>query len=336
MSGNVKGKSHLKLHRFSVIDTDSRDAMRDVFVHRYGAKGFDSRKNAQPFRGIANYLGLKTLDLSYGALSCDVSAIFAGNDLVRQQLVLSGQSRIGVGQMQFDVDTSGAAVIPSESDFRCDFRGDFSQLFLRIPATALRTRLSGLLGRPIASNIEFEIGPVHQTPEQMRLRRLIEYFIGEIDRDDGSLGQFQLAEFEQLLIVSFLTANPHKFSHLLQGEELAASPWQVRRVEEYIEANWQRPLTIEELASETGVGVRSMFITFKKARGYTPMSFLQRVRLQHARRMLQAPGAATSVTAVGLLCGFHNAGHFARYYRQAFNELPSATLAAAKGARRKA
>jgi transcriptional regulator GlxA family with amidase domain len=105
-------------------------------------------------------------------------------------------------------------------------------------------------------------------------------------------------------------------------------------VEEYIEANWRRALTIEEIAEETGVGVRSMFLTFKRARGYTPMSFLQRVRLEQARRMLQTPDETTSVTAVGLWCGFHNAGHFARYYRQAFNELPSATLAMAKGARR--
>jgi transcriptional regulator GlxA family with amidase domain len=29
-------------------------------------------------------------------------------------------------------------------------------------------------------------------------------------------------------------------------------------------------------------------------------------------------------------CGFLNAGHFARYYRQAVGELPSATLANAR------
>jgi len=50
--------------------------------------------------------------------------------------------------------------------------------------------------------------------------------------------------------------------------------------------------------------------------------------------MLQAPNEQTSVTAVGLTCGFHNAGHFARYYRQAFNELPSTTLYNAKGTSR--
>ena len=39
----------------------------------------------------------------------------------------------------------------------------------------------------------------------------------------------------------------------------------------------------------------------------------------------------TTVTAVGLACGFINLGHFARYYQAEFGELPSETLARAKG-----
>jgi AraC-like DNA-binding protein len=323
-----------RLRRFPVIDTDNRDAMRDTLVHRYGASGFDSHDDAEAFRGVANYLRLKNLDLSYGALSADATAIFSGDDLIRQQFVLSGHSNIAFGRSRASVGDKDAALIPPLTDFRCGFHGDFSQLFLRIPAAALRSKLSSLLGRAIGLTVEFAPGLVHQTPEQMQLRRLIDYFVGEVDRPGTTLTEFHLAEYEQLLIVSFLTANTHNFSHLLQGAMPEAAPWQVRRVEDYIEANWRRALTIEEIAEQTGVGVRSMFLTFKRTRGYTPMSFLQRIRLEQARRMLQTPDEATSVTAVSLQCGFHNAGHFARYYRQAFNELPSATLAEAKGARR--
>lgn len=113
----------------------------------------------------------------------------------------------------------------------------------------------------------------------------------------------------------------------------SVAPWPVRIVENYLEANWDRPVTIEEIARETGVGVRSLFLSFKKARGYSPMSFLLRVRLYHARRMLEAPNATTSVTSVRSRCGFKNASHFARYYRAAFGELPSTTLAMAIRAR---
>jgi len=326
-----KEQPRAKLRRFQLLDTDSLDTMRDVIVHRYGARYFDRRRNKEKngFRGVVSYLAMKNLDLSYG-LSTDISATFLGNESVRQQFVLSGRSQIAVAQSQFEVSEGNAAILPAESEFRCEYHGEFSQLLLRIPETALRSKLAGVIGRSVTRNVGFEIGPGRKTPAQQRLQRLIHFFVEELDREGAELTDFQLAEFEQLLIVSFLDANPHSFSHLMQARAPAAAPWQVRLVEEYIETNWDRPITIEKLAQETGVGVRNIFVTFKKTREYTPMAFLQRVRLEHARRMLQMATETTSVTTVGLTCGFLNAGHFARYYRQAFNELPSATLAAAR------
>lgn len=100
--------------------------------------------------------------------------------------------------------------------------------------------------------------------------------------------------------------------------------------EEYLSANWDKAITIEELAQHTNIGVRSLFAIFREQRGYTPMAFLQTVRLRHAREMLQSPAASASVLSISLKCGFLNAGHFARYYRQAFGELPSAKLANAR------
>jgi transcriptional regulator GlxA family with amidase domain len=50
------------------------------------------------------------------------------------------------------------------------------------------------------------------------------------------------------------------------------------------------------------------------------------VRLKHARRMLAAPNAETTVTLVAFACGFGNLGHFARDYRETFGERPSETL----------
>ena len=101
---------------------------------------------------------------------------------------------------------------------------------------------------------------------------------------------------------------------------------QVRRAEAYVEANWEQPLSIEALAHVTGVSARTLFHSFRKSRGYSPMDFVKRIRLNHARRMLQDTRNATSVTDVAFTCGFGNLGHFSGYYRRAFGETPSATL----------
>ncbi len=120
----------------------------------------------------------------------------------------------------------------------------------------------------------------------------------------------------------------HAFRHVRTGDVgvLEAAFWQVRRAEAYIEANWEQPLTIEALALVAGVSARTLFHSFKKSRGYSPMDFVKRIRLNHARRMLQDTHNSTSVTDVAFTCGFGNLGHFSGYYRRAFGETPSATL----------
>jgi AraC-like DNA-binding protein len=55
--------------------------------------------------------------------------------------------------------------------------------------------------------------------------------------------------------------------------------------------------------------------------------FAKLIRLRRARELLLKFDSRQSVTAVAFACGFSNLGHFARDYRAAFDELPSATLA---------
>jgi transcriptional regulator GlxA family with amidase domain len=138
-----------------------------------------------------------------------------------------------------------------------------------------------------------------------------------------------LRELEQTILVSFLSANRHTFSDLLEREPKDTLPSHVRLAEEFIEANWDQAISIEKLVEATGVGARAIFRTFQRSRGYSPMAFARMVRLRHAREMLATPDPETSVTSVAFVCGFGNLGHFARDYRETFGERPSETLARA-------
>jgi AraC-like DNA-binding protein len=159
-----------------------------------------------------------------------------------------------------------------------------------------------------------------------RLQRILLFLADQLDGAEAKIPDQVLAEYEQLVMVSFLTANRHNHSHLLDRAPRAPGPWQVRLVEEYIEANWRAPLDIETLAAVTGGSTRSIFKAFKEARGVSPMAFIKRVRLENARRALQRLDETMSVIDVASQCGFLSPGHFARDYRIAFGELPSETL----------
>ena len=125
----------------------------------------------------------------------------------------------------------------------------------------------------------------------------------------------------------FLLANQHNFRTLLEKQARHAGPWQVRMAEEYIDANWDKPITLELLSGITGASTRSLHEKFKQARGYSPMAFAKQVRLKRARELLLRPAPATSVTTVSSACGFSNLGHFAKDYFKIFGERPSETLA---------
>jgi len=84
-----------------------------------------------------------------------------------------------------------------------------------------------------------------------------------------------------------------------------AGPWQVKRVEEYIEANLDAPFNIEQIAELTGISTRSIYRAFKRSRGYSPMQFARQRRLQQARRMPEGAGQVESVTSVAFRCGFN-------------------------------
>jgi transcriptional regulator GlxA family with amidase domain len=103
----------------------------------------------------------------------------------------------------------------------------------------------------------------------------------------------------------------HNCSRLLQDTPSRLAPTQVRRIEEYIEANWNQPVTIEASALVANASARSIFHSSREHRGYSPMSFVRRVRLRHVREMLGAPNSETTVTRAAFACGFGNLGDFA-------------------------
>ncbi len=326
----------MPLHRFPLLTADAAEATRDpsTFLRPTapnGDAGFELLGYPGEFTAVGNFVRLKTLGVAYLSYSSRVRAHCAGVDAIRQQFCLRGSAVTSFGSHQVQVDPDRPCLIPPRTAAIYDFEKNFSQLVLYVDAAALHSTLSTLIGIPLNEAITFATLADPRSPELRRLQHLVGFLVSELDREDCRLCDLALADFEQTLLVSFLHANPHNFSHLLQRELRRTAPWQVRRAEEFIEASWNRPLTIKMISAATGVSIRNLIKTFRQARGYSPMAFVKRVRLMQARQMLTAPAENTSVTAVAFACGFDNPGHFAGDYRIAFGELPSQTLTKVKG-----
>lgn len=242
-----------------------------------------------------------------------------------------GSAAVTIGKRQFPITPHSSCIVSHGVPAVVEYCRDYEQVMLRINAEALKTKLAAIAGRPIPSDIVFQPNVDLQTPAAQFLRATFDALVQLLDRAGPSFPSLAWAELEQALMVAFLASNPHNYSHWMDGVPPGVAPWQVTRAEDYIEANWHRPLEVEAIAAETGTSGRSLFRAFKQSRGYSPLEFIKHVRLRHARQMVERAGEKTTVMDIAMASGFGDHGRFSKAYRQRFGELPSAALARAKG-----
>lgn len=93
------------------------------------------------------------------------------------------------------------------------------------------------------------------------------------------------------------------------------------------------PITITDLCRTMAVRERTLYLACQDAYGKPPKRLLHELRLNAAKRQLSQPSAQADVTSIALRFGFLHLGRFAVDYRKLFGELPSMTLARARGER---
>ena len=320
------------LRRFPAVRTQDVGELRQRMSGLFSVLSMDLGRDAhRTFEGHLNHRQLKDVGLTYIRYGAALAACVSHGDSFLQGFPLRGHGSYVLDGAEGGVSRSHGVSCGPRADLRVKYSSDFEHLILRINPQRLVRTLSGLIGEPLGPAIRMTT-TVESVPEETAAqRRLLEFVVGELDQTDSPLPRLVLDELERALIVSFLRCNRHNYSHLLEGSVRPVASWQVRFAQEYIEQNWDQPLTVEALALATQTSVRSLFDSFKKSRGISPMHFVRQVRLRHAKQMLMSGRPETTVTSVALDCGFSNLGHFARHYHAAFGEQPSATLRAARG-----
>jgi AraC-like DNA-binding protein len=238
------------------------------------------------------------------------------------------------GRINHWIDGRPAASTPGRAVLHVPGQGlrletePFRLLILSFSADAVRDALRvhrGASGEAVVWPTELPLA----TPAAKSLRALCRWAARELDRPGaGALaGAEAKRAIETTLLMLFLDC---ALDPSAQGKVdwEAATEARVRRVEEWIEAGFAEPVTVDHLARVAGISVRALQNACRRWRGCTPMELLRRRRLHAARQALLRAGPGGTVTAVATGCGFFNFGRFAGDYRRQFGETPSQTLAA--------
>jgi len=319
------------LSNYPVLHSRDPEFVRDRLFNALGATRFDVRGGRDKFAVRANHLQIGGLGLSYCDYTCDVSLGFGEASFLRQIFNISGNGRYQAGGPSGEIKPgSWSSILPAQKPVNLDIEGGYRQFVLRIESDDLLRYLSALLGQDVGGNLVFDETAARR-PAMEALKRRIFHFAQDFNERGTFFSNLAAAEVERMVIMKFLMCHRHNFTHLLLREPLPSSPSAVRAVEEFIEANWDRPVDIQTMAAVANVSARSLFRQFKKDRGYSPADFAKRIRLNRAREMLEQSSDAASVTQIALKCGFQNPGHFARDFRLAFGELPSEALRRSAG-----
>ncbi|MCU0522022.1 MAG: substrate-binding domain-containing protein [Anaerolineae bacterium] len=95
----------------------------------------------------------------------------------------------------------------------------------------------------------------------------------------------------------------------------------VRRAMAYIHERYMEPIARKEIAAYVNLSARHLDRCFTDEIGITPMVYLNRFRLRHARRLLQS--TALNISEVAAAVGFSDSSYFCRVFRRDLGMSPS-------------
>ena len=313
------------LSAFPAFAVSDFDALSGILEAQLGAKFAKLPVEGSDIEARAHAARLGESELWYCAYGMPLSVKFPDGDYLRLQMRHRGVGGTWQDGRLTAVNERQACI--SRAEVEIDFAEDFEQLVWRIPKGKLEQRLALMTGRPVGYALDFSPDLDLATPGGETLRQVFQCLLHAVESGVTPISHLVVRELEQAFISTFLATTDHAGRALLEAPVAKVGPWQVRRAEAHIEANWDKPITIEDLVEVSGASARSLFRTFKESRGCSPLEFARRLRLDHARRMLESPHAATTVTEVAFTCGFGDLGRFAKEFQRCFGELPSQLLA---------
>jgi AraC-like DNA-binding protein len=211
----------------------------------------------------------------------------------------------------------------------------FELLFLRLSRENLVQELEKMLVRGTNTPLVFSPRFQLRTEAGQRFRRLLLSLCNQLSQkskeDHNQRGEekgphwLAARVLENDLVSLLLEAQRHNYTRLLVRSR-DAGPWQVRAAEEYMSANAHLALSLGDICMAAGVSPRTLQHSFQRKRGYTPMRFLRKLRLERVHDDLSQPNQGATVTETASRWGLLHFGRFAAEYQALFGEKPSQTL----------
>jgi AraC family transcriptional regulator len=196
---------------------------------------------------------------------------------------------------------------------RCLFRGPYDVLHLH-----LHNDLIAECARDMTSH---QAAPLcsEATPTKDPVVERLGRSLLDADEVGGSFGQLYV-DCISVAIVARLLALSCQATPCERPRVAELPRWRLKRAIEFIESRLAEPISLADVASETGLTRMHFAAQFRVATGLSPHGYLLRRRIERAQEMLA--GTGRSVVDIALAVGFQNQSHFTAVFKRYAGQPP--------------
>ena len=124
---------------------------------------------------------------------------------------------------------------------------------------------------------------------------------------------------QKLVVVAQRQGGQSQFSPYLSAPQDPGTP--IARVQAHVMEHAGDDYSVARLAAIAGMSARSFARHFTQAAGITPREFIERARVDAARRLLE--GSRQPLKAIAYDCGFGNADNMRRVFQRRLRVSPA-------------
>lgn len=269
------------LDNFPLLRSGDVEEVRSSLARVYAKPVLVPERRVEGFNAIVNICQLQDIGLLYGTFGAALGFEFPAIDYFCQLFPIRGKGETVCGKALSGLTKRTGAVTTADTPHQTKISADYEHLVLQIDASALTEKLAALTGKAIGEPLRMEPLQNFKHPAAKMLQQYVPLLVETLSGAIPPFPDWWIAQTEQLLMTLFLHGHRHNYSHLLEQEVPDAAPRQVRLAEDYMVANAERAISLEEVAEVAGVSPLALFASFKKYRGYSPLEFMARLRSKH-------------------------------------------------------
>lgn len=131
--------------------------------------------------------------------------------------------------------------------------------------------------------------------------------------------EFEVRSALSTLILKLLNYHPAVIQ--IPTEKARRDSERIKTMLEYIQENYQEPLTVAMIAGKAMISESECLRCFRNTIGSTPIQYLKQLRIQKAAEQLLSSNE--KITDIGTRCGFQDSSYFIKTFREITGFTPS-------------